>query len=202
MKHIVMRTAGHVDHGRDGGTIKKAHRCGHRSSKEERRGITIELGFASLSLPGRKILGVVDVPGHERFVKNMVAGARHRPCRDGHCGRRRGSCHLKQEHLHICTLLGIRKGVVVLTKTALVDGEWLDLVREDVRAFLKGTFLEASPIVPVSALTGAGSPNCFRPSRRTAGEVEEGADIWSLPPARRPGGIHDEGFRHRRYRGR
>lgn len=183
MKHIVMGTAGHVDHGKTALIKRLTGVDTDRLKEEKERGITIELGFASLSLPGGKILGVVDVPGHERFVKNMVAGAAGIDLVAMVIAADEGVMPQTREHLHICTLLGIRKGVVVLTKTDLVDAEWLDLVREDVRAFLKGTFLEASPIVPVSALTGAGFAELLSAIERTAGEVEEGADmgLFRLP---------------------
>jgi selenocysteine-specific elongation factor len=169
MKHIVMGTAGHVDHGKTALIKRLTGVDTDRLKEEKERGITIELGFASLSLPGGKILGVVDVPGHERFVKNMVAGAAGIDLVAMVIAADEGVMPQTREHLHICSLLGIQKGVVVLTKTDLVDGEWLDLVREDVRAFLKGTFLEASPIVPVSALTGAGFAELLSAIERTAG---------------------------------
>ncbi|MCX5822695.1 MAG: selenocysteine-specific translation elongation factor [Deltaproteobacteria bacterium] len=180
---MVMGTAGHVDHGKTALIKRLTGVDTDRLKEEKERGITIELGFASLSLPGGKILGVVDVPGHERFVKNMVAGAAGIDLVAMVIAADEGVMPQTREHLHICTLLGIRKGVVVLTKTDLVDAEWLDLVREDVRAFLKGTFLEASPMVPVSALTGAGFAELLSAIERTAGEVEEGADmgLFRLP---------------------
>ncbi|HEY5497757.1 MAG TPA: selenocysteine-specific translation elongation factor, partial [Syntrophales bacterium] len=178
-----MGTAGHVDHGKTALIKRLTGVDTDRLKEEKERGITIELGFASLSLPGGKIIGVVDVPGHERFVKNMVAGAAGIDLVAMVIAADEGVMPQTREHLHICTLLGIRKGVVVLTKTDLVDAEWLELVREDVRAFLKGTFLEASPIVPVSALTGAGFAELLSAIERTAGEVEEGADmgLFRLP---------------------
>ena len=158
MKRVVIGTAGHVDHGKT--SLIKALTgvdC-DRLKEEKERGITIELGFASLALPDGRTLGVVDVPGHERFVRNMVAGAAGIDLVALVIAADEGVMPQTREHLQICTLLGIRKGLVALTKIDMVDPEWLELVREDVRTFLQGTFLADAPIVPVSALTGAGLP--------------------------------------------
>ncbi len=177
MKHIVMGTAGHVDHGK---TALIKHLTGvdtDRLKEEKERGITIELGFASLSLPDGRILGVVDVPGHERFVRNMVAGAAGIDLVVMVIAADEGVMPQTREHLQICILLGIKKGFVALTKIDMVDEEWLKLVREDVREFLLGTFLEDAPIVPVSSLTQAGFPELIETIGRVAGEVEEAADV-------------------------
>jgi selenocysteine-specific elongation factor len=177
MKHLVMGTAGHVDHGKTALIKSLTGVDTDRLKEEKERGITIELGFASLILPDGRSLGVVDVPGHERFVRHMVAGAAGIDLLVLVIAADEGVMPQTREHLHICTLLGIRTGFVALTKIDMVDEDWLELVREDVRAFLKGTFLEASPIVPVSALTGAGFPELLLTIGRAADEVAEGADV-------------------------
>jgi selenocysteine-specific elongation factor len=177
MKHLVMGTAGHVDHGKTALIKRLTGVDTDRLKEEKERGITIELGFASLTLPGGRTLGVVDVPGHERFVRNMVAGAAGIDLVVLVIAADEGVMPQTREHLHICTLLGIRKGFVALTKIDMVDEEWRELVREDVRMFLRGTFLEEAPVVPVSSLTGAGFPELLSTIGKTADEVEEGADV-------------------------
>ena len=177
MKHIVMGTAGHVDHGKTALIKCLTGVDTDRLKEEKERGITIELGFASLSLPDGRTLGVVDVPGHERFVRNMLAGAAGIDLVVMVIAADEGVMPQTREHLQICTLLGIRKGFVALTKMDTVDEEWLTLVREDVHAFLQGTFLEDAPVVPVSSLTGAGFPELIETIARVADEVEEAADI-------------------------
>jgi selenocysteine-specific elongation factor len=177
MKHLVMGTAGHVDHGKTALIKRLTGVDTDRLKEEKERGITIELGFASLVLPGGRTLGVVDVPGHERFVRNMVAGAAGIDLVVLVIAADEGVMPQTREHLHICTLLGIRKGFVALTKIDMVDEEWLELVREDVRMFLRGTFLEDAPVVPVSSLTGSGFPELLSTIGKKADEVEEGADV-------------------------
>ncbi len=148
-----------------------------RLKEEKERGITIELGFASLTLPGGRSLGVVDVPGHERFVRHMVAGAAGIDLVVLVIAADEGVMPQTREHLQICTLLGIRKGFVAFTKIDMVDDEWLTLIREDVREFLRGTFLEEAPVVPVSSMTGDGFPELLQTIEQAAGEVEEAADV-------------------------
>lgn len=177
MKHLVMGTAGHVDHGKTALIKRLTGVDTDRLKEEKERGITIELGFASLTIPGGRTLGVVDVPGHERFVRNMVAGAAGIDLVVLVIAADEGVMPQTREHLHICSLLGIRKGFVALTKIDMVDEEWLELVREDVRMFLRGTFLENAPVVPVSSLTGAGFPELLSTIGKTADEVEESVDI-------------------------
>jgi selenocysteine-specific elongation factor len=116
------------------------------------------LGFAWLDLPGGQRVGIVDVPGHEKFVKNMVAGAAGIDVVALIVAADEGVMPQTKEHLDICRLLGVKHGLVVLTKIDMVDDEWLELVTEDVRSFLQGSFLEEAPIVPVSSLTGQGLP--------------------------------------------
>ena len=177
MKHIVMGTAGHVDHGKTALIKRLTGVDTDRLKEEKRRGITIELGFASLTLPDGRLLGVVDVPGHERFVRHMVAGAAGIDLVVMVIAADEGVMPQTREHLQICTLLGIKKGFVALTKIDMVDQEWLTLVREDVREFLRGTFLEGAPVVPVSSLTGAGFPEIVETIARVADDIEAAADV-------------------------
>jgi selenocysteine-specific elongation factor len=183
MKHIVLGTAGHVDHGKTALIKALTGVDTDRLKEEKERGITIELGFASLTLPGGQTLGVVDVPGHERFIKNMVSGAAGIDLVVLVIAADEGVMPQTKEHLHICSLLGLKKGLVALTKADLVDEDWRELVTEDIRTFLKGTFLEASPIVPVSALTGAGLQDLLHAVHQVASEIEEKGDagLFRLP---------------------
>jgi selenocysteine-specific elongation factor len=183
MKHIVLGTAGHVDHGKTALIKALTGVDTDRLKEEKERGISIELGFAFLTLPGGQTVGVVDVPGHERFIKNMVSGAAGIELVIMVIAADEGVMPQTKEHLHICSLLGLKKGLVALTKADLVDEEWQALVTDDIRAFLKGTFLEASPIVPVSALTGAGLPDLLIALDQAASGIEEKSDagMFRLP---------------------
>jgi len=156
MKQIILGTAGHIDHGKTSLVKAMTGIDTDRLKEEKERGITIELGFAHLELPSGQILGIVDVPGHEKFVKHMVAGATGVDLVALVIAADEGVMPQTREHLEICQLLKVRKGLVVLTKIDMVDQEWLELVKEDVAAFLSGTFLENAPIVPVSSVTGQG----------------------------------------------
>ena len=156
MKQIILGTAGHIDHGKTSLIKALTGIDTDRLKEEKERGITIELGFAHLELPGGKLLGIVDVPGHEKFVKNMVAGATGIDLVALVVAADEGIMPQTREHLEICQLLNIQHGLVVLTKIDMVDEEWLDLVREDVREYLSGTFLADAPIVEVSSSTGQG----------------------------------------------
>lgn len=156
MKQIILGTAGHIDHGKTALIKALTGINTDRLKEEKRRGITIELGFAYLDLPSGQHLGIVDVPGHEKFVKNMVAGATGIDIVVMVIAADEGVMPQTREHMEICSLLGIKYGLVVLTKIDLVDEEWLELVIEDVRDFIQGTFLEKAPIIPVSSLNGTG----------------------------------------------
>ncbi len=156
MKQIILGTAGHIDHGK---TLLVTALTGidtDRLKEEKERGITIELGFAYLDLPNGQRIGIVDVPGHERFVKHMVAGAGGIDIVALIIAADEGVMPQTREHLDICTLLGVKRGLVVLTKIDLVDQELKELSMEDIKDFTKGTFLEGSRIIPVSAVTGEG----------------------------------------------
>ncbi|MBU4462526.1 MAG: selenocysteine-specific translation elongation factor [Proteobacteria bacterium] len=162
MKQIILGTAGHIDHGKTS-LIKAVTGIDTDRLKEEKlRGITIELGFASMDLPGGQHIGIVDVPGHEKFVKHMVAGATGIDIVALVIAADEGVMLQTREHMEICSLLGIKHGFVALTKIDLVDEEWLELVLDDIKEFLRGTFLENSPIVPVSSATGKGIPEFIK----------------------------------------
>jgi len=152
----VVGTAGHIDHGKT--TLVRALTGidTDRLKEEKERGITIELGFAHLALPTGETVGVVDVPGHERFVRTMVAGAVGIDLVVLVVAADEGVMPQTREHLDICGLLGITRGVVALTKSDLVDGELRELAVADVADTLRGTFLEGAPILPVSAKSGEG----------------------------------------------
>ncbi|HZI30458.1 MAG TPA: selenocysteine-specific translation elongation factor [Gemmatimonadaceae bacterium] len=153
---MIIGTAGHIDHGKT--TLVRALTGvdTDRLPEEKRRGITIELGFAPLSLDGIGTVGIVDVPGHEAFVRTMVAGATGIDVAVLVIAADEGVMPQTREHVSILTLLGTRAGVVALTKCDLVDEEWLSLVTADVDGFLQGTALDGAPIIRTSAATGAG----------------------------------------------
>ena len=158
---ILLGTAGHVDHGKSALVFALTGTDPDRLPEEKRRGITLELGFAQLTLDDGTRLGVVDVPGHERFVKAMAAGAGGIDVVLLVIALDEGVMPQTREHLDLCRLLGVRAGVVVLTKVDLLQGlgqEWLGLVQQDVAALVQGTFLEGAPVVQVSARTGQGLP--------------------------------------------
>ena len=152
----VIGTAGHIDHGKSALVRRLTGIDPDRLSEEKLRGMTIDLGFAWLSLPSGRDVSVIDVPGHERFVKNMLAGAGGVDVALLVIAADEGVMPQTREHLDILDLLNIRHGVVALTKVDLVDEDWQELVMGDVREALEGTTLEASPIVPVSAVSGQG----------------------------------------------
>jgi len=153
--NLVLGTAGHIDHGKTALVKALTGIDTDRLPVEKKRGITTELGFAHFDLAGRRI-AVVDVPGHERFVKSMVAGAAGLDLVCLVIAADEGIMPQTREHLDICQLLGVGAGLVALTKRDLVDDEWLAMVDAELRDQLAGTFLAAAPIVPVSARTGAG----------------------------------------------
>jgi len=156
MKHIILGTAGHVDHGKTALIKAITDIDTDRLKEEKERGITIELGFAPLTLKSGQKVGIVDVPGHEKFVKNMVAGAGGIDVVIMVIAADEGIMPQTREHLEICELLAIRRGIVALTKTDMIDDEWLDLVMDDIKNFLQGTFLQDSPVIPLSSVTGSG----------------------------------------------
>ena len=173
MKHLILGTAGHIDHGKTSLVKALTGIDTDRLKEEKARGITIELGFAHLELPGGIRFGIVDVPGHERFVRAMVAGVGGMDLVMLVIAADEGVMPQTREHLEICQLLGVKKGLVALTKTDMVDGDWLGLVGEEVRDYLAGSFLAEAPIIPVSSRTGAGLVELKQELARLAAEVEE-----------------------------
>ena len=153
---LVMGTAGHIDHGKTSLIKALTGTDCDRLEEEKRRGITIELGFAQLPLPGGKSLSVVDVPGHEKFVRTMVSGASGVDFVLLVIAADEGVMPQTREHLEICALLGIRHGIVALTKIDAVDEDLLALAEDDVTNFLAGTVLEGAEVLPVSARSGQG----------------------------------------------
>lgn len=183
MKHIILGTAGHVDHGKT--SLIKALTgidC-DRLKEEKERGITIELGFAHFTLPRGQKIGVVDVPGHERLVRTMVAGATGIDILVLVIAADEGVMPQTREHLDICSLLGINRGLVALTKIDLVDDDWLEMVKSDVSDFLQGSVLDGAPLIPVSAATGQGLTEFVAALDQIASRVEEGHDcgVMRLP---------------------
>ena len=176
MKRVVIGTAGHIDHGKTSLVRALTGIDTDRLREEKRRGITIELGFAHLALPDGTVAGVVDVPGHERFVRAMAAGAGGIDLVVLVVAADEGVMPQTREHLDICRLLGVPRGLVALTKADLLPGlgaDWLGMVEQDVRAATKGTFLEGSPLVPVSATTREGLDRLVAELGRLAAEVTE-----------------------------
>lgn len=173
MKQIILGTAGHIDHGKTSLIKAITGTDTDRLKEEKERGITIELGFASLDLPGGQHLGIVDVPGHEKFVKNMVAGATGIDIVAMVIAADEGVMPQTREHMEICSLLGVRHGLIVMTKTDLVEEEWLELALEDIREFSQGTFLEDAPILPVSSATGEGLPELISALDEIAGNIPQ-----------------------------
>ncbi len=168
---LTLGTAGHIDHGKT--TLIKAltGRDTDRLKEEKERGISIELGFAELTLPSGRHLSVVDVPGHERFVKTMVSGATGIDLFMLVVAADDGVMPQTREHMRIIELLGIPLGVVALTKIDMVDGEMVELVAADIEDFLAGTPYPAAPVVPVSGVTGEGLPGLLAALDRQGAEV-------------------------------
>lgn len=156
MKNIIIGTAGHVDHGKTALIKALTGIETDRIKEEKKRGITIELGFAYLDLPDGEKAGIIDVPGHEKFVKNMLAGAGGIDLALLVVAADEGFMPQTREHLGILSLLNISEGIIVITKKDMVDDDWLEVVCEDVRSEIKGTFLENAQIIPVSSYTGEG----------------------------------------------
>jgi selenocysteine-specific elongation factor len=152
---IILGTAGHIDHGKTALVKALTGIDTDRLKEEQQRGITIELGFAHLSL-GERRFGLVDVPGHERFIKSMVAGAAGIDLVMLVVAADEGVMPQTREHLDICHLLGVKRGLIALTKKDLVEPDWLALVVADLEKTLEGTFLEGAPILPCSSVTGEG----------------------------------------------
>jgi selenocysteine-specific elongation factor len=166
VKHVIVGTAGHIDHGKSSLVEALTGTNPDRLAEEKRRGITIDLGFAFLDLQGVKI-GFVDVPGHEKFVRNMLAGAGGIDLVVLVVAADESIKPQTREHFDICRLLGIQRGIVAITKSDLAEPDGLGLVRLEIEEFVRGSFLEGAAIVPLSTKTGAGLDD-FRRELRTA----------------------------------
>lgn len=183
MKNIILGTAGHIDHGKTSLVRALTGTETDRLKEEKKRGITIELGFASLLLSNGQSVGIVDMPGHEKFVKNMVAGS---------CGidvvtmviaADEGVMPQTREHMEICNLMGVEHGMVALTKTDMVDEDLLELAFEDIKDFVQDTFLEGKPIIPVSSVTNEGMDEFLKTLEHVCTKVPERkfSSIFRLP---------------------
>ncbi len=155
-QNIILGTAGHIDHGKTSLVKALTGVETDRLKEEKERGITIELGFASLDLPNGQHIGIVDMPGHEKFVKNMVAGASGIDIVTMVIAADEGVMPQTREHMEICNLMGVEYGIVALTKTDMVDKDLLELAMEDINDFVEGTFLEDKPVIPLSSVTNDG----------------------------------------------
>ena len=181
MKNIIIGTAGHIDHGKT--TLIKAltGRNTDRWEEEQKRGITIDLGFTWFDLPGGDRAGIIDVPGHEKFINNMVAGVVGMDLVMLVIAADEGVMPQTREHMDILQLLGIEKSIIVLNKCDLVDEEWLELVEEEVKEELNGTFLENAPVVRVSAATGQGLPELIETIEHMTRDEVVQKDITTIP---------------------
>jgi selenocysteine-specific elongation factor len=170
MRSIIVGTAGHIDHGKSALVRALTGRDPDRLPEEKKRGITIDLGFADLDL-GEVRIGFVDVPGHERFVKNMLAGAHGIDVVALVIAADEGVMPQTREHFDICRLLNVRQGLIVITKTDLVEEELIPLVRDEAEELVAGSFLEAAPVLTVSARTGSGLDQLSAALRQVALEI-------------------------------
>ncbi|MGE5544891.1 MAG: selenocysteine-specific translation elongation factor [Bacillota bacterium] len=173
MKRLIIGTAGHIDHGKTALVRAMTGIDTDRLKEEKKRGISIELGFAPLTLPNGQLAGIVDVPGHERFVRQMLAGAFGMDLVLLIIAADEGIMPQTREHLDIIQLLGISQGIVVITKKDLVDEEWLMMVEDDIREYLAGTELKEWPIIAVSSTEGEGIPELLRLIEELSAVVEE-----------------------------
>jgi selenocysteine-specific elongation factor len=183
MRRLVLGTAGHIDHGKTALVRALTGTDTDRLPDEKRRGITIDLGFAHLTLPDGTILSIVDVPGHEAFVRNMLAGATGIDIVMLVVAADEGPMPQTLEHLDILGLLGIRRGVIALTKTDLVEPDWLELVRQELRDVLADSSLADAPIIDVSARTGAGLHSITTALAAAVAGIppRESADLFRMP---------------------
>ncbi|MCP3898672.1 MAG: selenocysteine-specific translation elongation factor, partial [Desulfobacteraceae bacterium] len=183
MKQIILGTAGHVDHGKTSLVKALTGVETDRLKEEKERGITIELGFASLALGKDINIGIVDMPGHEKFVKNMVAGSSGIDMVVMTIAADEGVMPQTREHMEICSLLGIEHGLIALTKTDLVDDDLMELALEDINDFVEGTFLEEAEIVPLSSVTGEGLDDFLKKLEEICQKVPERSfsSIFRLP---------------------
>lgn len=183
MRALIVGTAGHVDHGKSSLVLALTGTDPDRLAEEKRRGITIELGFAHLDLGQGRVASFVDVPGHERFVRHMLAGAHGLDAVLLVVAADESVMPQTREHFHICRLLGVRQGLVALTKCDLADADSQALAELEVRELVQGSFLEGAPVLRVSARTGAGLEALRSELERLAGTVgpRGGGGLARLP---------------------
>ena len=183
MPHVIVGTAGHIDHGKTALVKALTGIDADRLKEEKERGITIDIGFAHLALDSNTRIGFIDVPGHERFIKNMLAGIGGIDLVMLVIAADESVMPQTREHLDICSLLHIKHGFTVLTKADKVEPGMADLVEVEVRELLKGTFLENSPIVHASSYTGEGIPQVIETLRDFIGKIgpKDAEDIFRLP---------------------
>jgi len=174
---FVLGTAGHIDHGKSVLVHALTGIDPDRLLEEKERGMTIDLGFAWLELPGGQEVGIVDVPGHERFVKNMLAGVGGIDLALLVVAANEGVMPQTKEHLAIVDLLGIQRGIVAITKKDLVDDEWLSLVKMEIEELIAPTTLSQAPIIAVSAITGEGLPDLLSTIDKLLSTIEPKKDM-------------------------
>ena len=173
MKRLIIGTAGHIDHGKTTLVKRLTGIETYRLKEEKQRGISIELGFAPFNLPGGQKAAIVDVPGHERFIRHMLAGAFGIDMVLFTIAADEGVMPQTREHADIIEMLGVDKGIVVITKMDMVDEEWLMLVEDEIREYIEDTILKGCPIVAVSAVTGEGIPELLQTIEQVAATVIE-----------------------------
>jgi selenocysteine-specific elongation factor len=183
VEHIIIGTAGHIDHGKTSLVKALTGIDTDRLPEEKQRGLTIDLGFAYLDLGSNRRVSIVDVPGHERFVKNMLAGATSINLVLFVIAADDGVMPQTIEHLEIINLLSIRHGIIALTKKDLVTDEWLAVVQEDIKNIVTGTSLEHAPVIPVSAVTGEGIEACKTTIQELIAQIQtqSSARLFRMP---------------------
>ena len=156
MRHVIIGTAGHIDHGKTALIRALTGRDTDRLKEEKKRGITIDLGFTWFDLPGGERAGIIDVPGHEKFIRNMAAGVAGMDLVLLVIAADEGIMPQTREHMDIMELLGVQRYIIVLNKCDLADEEWIGMVETEIRRETRGTILETAPLVRVSAVAGSG----------------------------------------------
>lgn len=184
--NLVIGTAGHIDHGKSALVERLTGHHPDTLKEEQNRGLTINLGYATFSLSDGRKVGVIDVPGHERFIKNMVAGASAIQYVIFVIAADDSVMPQTREHLDILEILGVKRGLIALTKVDIVDPELAELASEEIREFVAGTFLEDAPLLPVSSITGAGFDELRAEVERALAEVhvEYGRGPFRMPVQR------------------
>ena len=199
--HAIIGTAGHIDHGKTALIKALTGQDTDRLKEEKERGISIDLGFAYFTLPDGTRAGIVDVPGHERFIRNMLAGAHGIDLVLFTVAADDGVMPQTEEHLDILHLLGTRRGIFVITKADLADAARIRDVRDEIELLADGTTLAGAPVIEVSSITGAGLDAIARRDRPPARRLPGAPRHRRLPAATRSR-VRHQGPRHRRHRHR